>query len=152
MQTTFKLFFSFLLCLILSLMSGCGGGVPKLSPAEQAEVDKILTAHGRSSLVHYIETLPRQRNTDTQRALKYIKYFISKGADVNARDDADNTPLHAAVEIGNVEIAMYLVSRGADINALRRGWSTPLDLAKGNGEMVRHLLSKGAKNRNELRR
>ena len=40
-----------LFCFALTLLSGCGGGVPKLTPAEQAEVDKYVKDHGRDSLV-----------------------------------------------------------------------------------------------------
>ena len=106
MQTTFKLFFSCLFCLSLTLLSGCGGGggvfAPTLSPAEQAEVDKYITNYGTRSLAEYMEDVSMRTENDEERVLKYAKYFVSKGADVNARyGDSGYTPLGNAKYANN---------------------------------------------------
>ena len=115
MEKTSKIFVSFLFCLALSLVSGCGNSdvavengnaqseqpkknvaveiepAPTLTPAEQAEVDKYITAHGRGALVHYLQENVNKEN-DEKLILKYCKYLVSQGADVNAKDRDDKTP------------------------------------------------------------
>ena len=121
MQTTFKIFFSCLLCFSLTLLSGCGGSVPALTPAEQAEVDKYITDHGTAAMAYYTATV--NRNTDKDRVLKFLRYFISQGADVNAKDGDGDTPLH---NILDAEILKFLVSKGADVNAKNVAGETSL--------------------------
>ena len=81
--------------------------------------------------------------------------FISKGADVNARDDFyGETPLHNAAKGGEKEIAELLISKGADVNARIK---SPTDMKNNEGETPLHkaasftklevaelLVSKGA--------
>ena len=147
MQTTFKIFVSFLLCLILPLLSGCGGGAPKLTPAEQAEVDKILAQHGKQAILHYLN---KAGSTDEKTVLKYLKWFIAKGADVNAEEYGD-TPFLVAVQGANFGVAEFLLSRGANPEPGLRY----LEQAVKNEptiEIIQFLVSKGAdvqaKNRN----
>jgi ankyrin repeat protein len=55
-----------------------------------------------------------------------VLFFIQKGADVNARDESDFTPLH---EAATAEIAKVLIAHGAD-TTLKDGWgNTPLQMA-----------------------
>ncbi|MDP6417824.1 MAG: ankyrin repeat domain-containing protein, partial [Gammaproteobacteria bacterium] len=49
--------------------------------------------------------------------LQGVKDFLAKGADVNAKDTYNRTPLHCAVEGGHKEIAELLIAKGADVNA-----------------------------------
>ena len=49
--------------------------------------------------------------------LERVKFLISKGAKVNARDKKGFTPLHWAVGKGHTEIAELLISKGAKVNA-----------------------------------
>ena len=181
MHTVSKLFFSCFLCLALTLLSGCENKdsdislpivPPTLTPAEQAEVDRYIATHGRDAILHYVREM--RGNEDGQCVLTYLKYFVSQGADVNAKDRDGFTPLHWATglpevrrityggvpgrpEAGrvlryqrtqgsrNVEAVKYLVSRGADVNS-GVGTFTPLHGAalNGNVEIVRFLVSKGA--------
>ena len=64
--------------------------------------------------------------------LKQSKHS-SCGADVHARSDGGNTPLHLAVAQGQTETAVALVSAGADIHARDDGDVTPLHLAAMQG-------------------
>ena len=46
-----------------------------------------------------------------------IRMCLSKGADVNAKDEAGYTPLHHAAERGYKVIVKLLITKGADVNA-----------------------------------
>jgi len=139
MQATFKFFLSCLICLALSLLSGCGGSV-SLTPAEKAEVDPYITKHGKDALVHYLRDV--RKDTDEKLVLKYCKYLVSQGADVNAGND---DPLDSAARQGNIEVVKFLVSKGADMKA-RNGLNGLLVHAtySGNIELVKFFISKGA--------
>ncbi|MBL7143052.1 MAG: ankyrin repeat domain-containing protein, partial [Phycisphaerae bacterium] len=76
-----------------------------------------------------------------------VKSLISNSADVNIRDWQSKTPLHHAVEAGNIEIVDLLLSKGAWINA-KDAWNceTPLHMAVRlcRRDIVQLLLSNGA--------
>jgi uncharacterized protein len=46
-----------------------------------------------------------------------IDYFLSRGANVNAKAMGGVTPLHMAVNLGKSNVVALLVSKGADLNA-----------------------------------
>ena len=68
------------------------------------------------------------------------------GADVNARNDFDHTPLHSAALRGDVKIAEFLIEKGATVDAYTDHGETPLHNAAvyNEVEMVKFLLNKGA--------
>jgi len=146
----FGLFLVCLFCFALSLLIGCGSGggglftesVPTLTPAEQAEVDKYIANSGRDSLIRYLSDESR-KDTDEKLVLKYVKYFVAQGADVNAKDsdhwNNDMTPLEFAVRRGDVEMVKFLVSKGADIDDSLRSAASA-----GHLEVVKFLVSTGA--------
>lgn len=73
---------------------------------------------------------------------------LLNSADLEARDDKFGwTPLHSAVDSGNIEIVKILIQRGADVNAMdHQAWWTPLHIAMINGhtEVTRILFENGA--------
>ncbi|EAX90290.1 hypothetical protein TVAG_272220 [Trichomonas vaginalis G3] len=75
-----------------------------------------------------------------------IKYFISHGADINARDEEEETPLHKAAYSNSKETAEVLISHGADINARDKYKRTPLHKAafSNSKETAEVLISHGA--------
>ena len=78
-----------------------------------------------------------------------VKYLIFEGADVNAKDKDNMTPIHYAARSENVEVVKYLISKGLDVNAKNDYDSTPLHLAVHRGgkfdiEMIKYLVSEGA--------
>ena len=80
--------------------------------------------------------------------LDEVKALVEAGADVNARDANQATPLHWAVATGrtNLPILQYLVDHGADVNT-KNAWDiTPLHSAALNGDApaVERLLELGA--------
>ena len=75
-----------------------------------------------------------------------VKVFLSCGADVNARDERDWTPLMISSFNGHQELAVLLIRCGAKIQTEDRNGYTPLHWAAFNGyaEVVELLLAKGA--------
>ena len=81
-----------------------------------------------------------------KRPLSDIQSLLDKGAEINAKDNREKTPLHHACEKGNPETVRMLIDAGADIHAVNNNQNTPLHLAcgKGNPETVRMLIDAGA--------
>lgn len=89
--------------------------------------------------------------------IEQIKSLLSKGADVNAKDDRGMTPLHIAAkgfrEDGDGESKDYpalvqlLIAHGANVNVEDWDGKTSLALAKEKGrtEIVELHLKHGAK-------
>ena len=75
--------------------------------------------------------------------IEVLKYLISKGADVNAVEKNNATPLHSALLSKNhdsniSEVLKYLISKGADVNAKANNGLTPKDVARNSGK--EHIL------------
>ena len=77
-----------------------------------------------------------------------VEQLLASGADLSAvsRNSLTNTPLHAAVAGGHVEVSLLLIERGAGVNAKDAGGHTPLHIAAEAGYLpvVEALLAKGA--------
>lgn len=75
-----------------------------------------------------------------------IKVFLSKGANVNAKNDDGDTLLFRAVSKQNQEVIKLLLDQGSDINAKDVNGETVLMKAvqQNDIELVRLLLSRGA--------
>ena len=64
---------------------------------------------------------------------------------MNVTDGSGRTPVHLAVERGNLDVLTNLIQRGARLNERDgRGW-TPLHHAasRGDNELIGYLLEKG---------
>ena len=68
---------------------------------------------------------------------------MDKGADIDARDEDDWTPLMIASMDGNLEMVQYLVQKGADIHAKDdQGWRPLFEAARfGHVDVAEFLLS-----------
>ena len=75
------------------------------------------------------------------------KILLQNGADVNANDNYQWTPLHLAAYYGDSKIAKLLLENGALVNAKNIDGKTPIHLAanKGHSEVVEILLKYGAR-------
>jgi ankyrin repeat protein len=72
--------------------------------------------------------------------------LLDGGATVDARNDAEDTPLHLAAWNGNVATCRLLLERGADIRALDGGGRNAVHYAvSGNHiDICRFLVEQGA--------
>jgi len=61
--------------------------------------------------------------------------LVEHGADPTARDKDGLTPLHVALQSGDMELALLLIEHGADVTAQKKGRVTPMHLASHNGDM-----------------
>jgi len=77
-----------------------------------------------------------------------LKYLVSKGADVKAKNNYDKIPLHFAAEYNpELEIAKYLFSLNADIEAKQKNGGTLLLVAawsNPNVDVLKFLVAQGA--------
>jgi ankyrin repeat protein/L-ascorbate metabolism protein UlaG (beta-lactamase superfamily) len=75
-----------------------------------------------------------------------IKFLLSKGADLSARNEREGTALHYAALYGHQEVLDLLVAGGAAIEARDDGGFTPMTWAcyAGHTDLVERLISLGA--------
>ena len=75
-----------------------------------------------------------------------VALLVEAGADVQARGERDETPLHLATASGNRAVAALLLDRGANPNDADTDGTTALHLAASNAdlEIVQLLLDRGA--------
>jgi ankyrin repeat protein len=57
-----------------------------------------------------------------------VEFLLTNKADVNARNDNGDTPLHLAAEFGRKEVVEFLLTNKADVNARDNNGETPLQL------------------------
>lgn len=74
--------------------------------------------------------------------LDNVKYYLERGANINAQSGDKSTALHASVLSGHLEVVKYLVENGANIHDKNEEGDTALDLAHktGDKEIVAYLL------------
>ncbi len=74
-------------------------------------------------------------------SLTVIRVLLKNGADINARDKAQQTPLHWAVQEGNKDTVEFLLQNGADRSIYDSEGKTPLDYSEN--EEISTLLKTG---------
>jgi ankyrin repeat protein/beta-lactamase regulating signal transducer with metallopeptidase domain len=75
-----------------------------------------------------------------------VKSLISKGVDVNTKDEKGWTPLHTASYYGRKDIAVFLIAKGGNINDKDISGRTPLHVASDGVRtfVFESLVAKGA--------
>jgi ankyrin repeat protein len=72
--------------------------------------------------------------------------LLNSGADINAKDQREWTPLLWAVSRGQTKVVKLLLDKGADVNAKgEHGWTPLMEAAnRGHSEVTKLLVEKGA--------
>jgi ankyrin repeat protein len=73
-----------------------------------------------------------------------VESLLRSPAEVNARDEHGNTPLHWAALANDERLVKQLLAAGADVHATNRAGATPLHYGTGDDRIVRDLLRAGA--------
>jgi len=81
--------------------------------------------------ISFFKMLKKEDKENIQR--DRVELTIMAGANVNAQDENQNTPLHLAAEIGNMEISKLLIKFGANSKTLNKSGKTPAQVAFNNG-------------------
>jgi ankyrin repeat protein len=70
-----------------------------------------------------------------------VKLLVANKADINAKSNSGDTPLHMAARNGSKDAVDLLLGANANLNAKNNAGQTPLDLATlGNHEDIKELL------------
>lgn len=88
------------------------------------------------------QTLKEFQEAVNRRDRAEINRLLRKGVNINAINEAGDTPLHQCIRDGRIESAKLLVELGADVKrANRDGWS-PAHLATslGQRDLLLYLL------------
>lgn len=143
--------------LTLGVAAVCGWTAERVatSPATADEVFRAIRANDVAALRKLVSTGAQQvRDKLDTTPLHYAALYgsvestrilLDAGADANARNKAQNTPLIYAAY--NFEKTKLLVEKGADVNAANSNQVRPLFVAEsvhGNGATVRYLIEHGA--------
>ena len=138
------------------VLVGCGESqqsapAPKTKPIHDAAVFGNIEAV-KKHLAAGADVNAKDENGETPLHLAPTKetaeLLIAEGADVNAKSRSGHTSLHLAAIGGQKEIAELLIAAGADVNAKDEDGGTPLDTA---GAEIADLLRKhGGKTGAEL--
>jgi ankyrin repeat protein len=76
-----------------------------------------------------------------------VRQLLEKGADVNARDNDQDTRPHVVAQLGYTEVAKLLIEKGADVNARDQLQRTPAEVAEReyNLELAAMIRKHGGK-------
>ena len=153
MKTTFKLFFSFLICLSLTLLSGCGGGGSTANKSESESAisrteDEPAPSDGEGKSIANISGVPVAESVPSVRQQRQGTPEITRS---RGPYQAPGEDIFDAAHWGTIRDVEHHINNGVNVSTQQpRTGSTPLHDAITNPysdsgvEIVRYLISKGA--------
>lgn len=111
---------------------------PEFFERIQADGNTVEPALARGKTASLLDAVRRQDG-------EAVKRLLDGGINPNTPDYWGDSPLMAAVRLGNIDLTQRLLDAGADTEAVWRGY-TPLGLAasQGNAALARLLVRAGA--------
>eukprot|EP01046_Picozoa_sp_COSAG06_P067856 COSAG06_NODE_17777_length_922_cov_0.756987_1_plen_250_part_00 len=109
-------------------------GIVLFKAAKAGNLDEVRTAVDAGAQMEWAS--PNDRGKTAVAIASYyghkdvVAFFGSRGADVNAVDDSQDTPLHWAADRGHASVCTTLLALGADLDAKDKHGHTALDLAR----------------------
>ena len=78
--------------------------------------------------------------------IEMVKLLIKHGANINSKDEADNSPLHLATYHGHGKMAKLLIESGAYIHSRNYNDNLPIQMAAHAGlpEVIQQLIEAGS--------
>jgi len=106
--------------------------------------DVNVQDRGGKTALHY--AVQRYNSSHHSEWCEVLSCLVENGADVNARENNDNTPLMIASFCGHVNVVTFLIQHGADLDFQNNRGSTALHFAVTHSfsEIVHILLDHGA--------
>lgn len=122
---------------IVKYLLDIGTAVDKNTPIDYAYALRVHLVDEVNTCLHYAAKVG---------LVDYVRHFIKKGANVNAKVSGGFTVLAREITEGYPDVVKLLVENGADVNAKDDYGKTPLMYAaeKGNLDIVKFLVEKGA--------
>jgi len=113
----------------------------------------VKSGRGQMTALHRVVS---SYEVESEKRISTVRVLLRYGADVNAKDIGNRTPLHMGYK--KLDMKKILVENGADVNAIDNYGETPLMKACHDGhrwfgvdrcdpkdkEIVKYLISKGA--------
>lgn len=141
---------------IVKLLINSGADLQLIS-IEGETVLHAAALHNQPNLVEYLlficpsmihtkdkdeETPLHKAVTGTTQKISIVKLLLDNNADVNAKSDNRNTPLHLAAKHGHYESAALLVQKGAEVTAKNIDLECPFDLAihRNHNDLIHSFL------------
>ena len=78
--------------------------------------------------------------------IEMVKLLIKHGANINSKDESDNSPLHLAIYNGHGKLAKLLIESGAYIHSRNYNGNTPIQMAAHAGlpGVIQQLIEAGS--------
>ena len=119
------------LTVVMVLSAACQSPHKKWANAQGLRVNE----HDENglTLMHLAAGVPHSIPGHPGAPATLVEWLKSRGAEVNARDNAGRTPIFVAVEAGNWTTVWHLIAQGADVNARDDAGQTPIFTAVAQG-------------------
>ena len=78
--------------------------------------------------------------------IQVVKFLVRNGAEIDAKNQNDATPLYIAAQEGQLDVVKFLIEKGANVDEKQKDGFTPLHVAaeKRRLEVVKYLTENGA--------
>lgn len=109
-----KIYIPFILIIVLAI------GIILFNVVKVGNLDEVVNENGDTQLMESIRCSGRNYKKYNISERDLVFELIEKGANINVKNNYDETPLMLAVDEGDLEMVEALLDKGTDINAQRK--------------------------------